>query len=578
MKESNEATLRLQELRRLQRQDRKRRLEGSLRQAFLVAAGEAYPQLVFPCPSCGGALAVTAQYTGFEAYCGRCGNSLEIPDCESNDFGLEKFGREIQRQDSVASQDVYKLDQSYLANVTRGEPHNEGSSKSLEILGPEAGNSSHRSEHNVVLSIVVNREGEISTVPQNGNVEATRGQNGDFGEEWKGQKRKGGQRAIKTPVKSTLELAITSDGGRETTPSLTVWQSQSEQREWERLVAFGLLGLLLVVVTAFCIYLFMNNANRNATAAAAANTKTDTANNGQQGIRELPISAVAPADLEEAKWVIRHYVTAATWRERLPYVRMPERVTPLMEAYYATNPDGIINQSSMEMTWAGFVRGHFLIVITVVDTNYKEHYFTLERMGDEYKIDWEVLVEYNPMSWKEFKEKRPTEPVTFRVSLTADQYYNFQFADATKYQSFRLASRDEFVGLYGYAPRAAEWFRHIDLAPGFTRLVMIEMRFPDSAQGSNQVEITNFVRPSWVVFPEDLDNSLPAPDNTNSAGAPGTPVVGMGPEDKSRVRYTERPSGPVMSSGTDAAPSPAPAAPLPPKPVENKESVAGKSN
>ncbi len=525
-----------------------------MRRAYLVSTNEGYPELVFPCPTCGEGLATSAQYSGFEAYCCRCGNGLEIPDCEQGEFGVEKFGREIQHGSVLQGETVYQLDAKYLADVNEatlaeGDASVPSPSRErVEVVPPGSSDGGRRSEHNVVLSIVVNREGEISTFTQQGD-QGARGGDAAASEEGKpGGKapKRGGQKAIKTPVKSTLELAITSDGGRESAPSLTVWQAQSEQREWERLVAFGLLGLLLLVVTAFCIYLYLNGASQ-----AAAPAKTAAANQDvpTQGVRELPISAVSPADLEEAKWVIRHYVTAANWQDRVAYVRMPERVAPLMEEYYKTNPDGLINQTSMEMTWAGYVRGHFLIVITVVDTGYREHYFTLERVGDEYKIDWEVLVEYNPMSWKEFRETRPTEPVVFRASLTADQYYNFQFSDATKFQCFRVASREEFVGLYGYANRAADWYRHIDLAPGFTRLVMIEMRYPPDAQGSNQVEITNFVRSSWVVFPEDLDKTVKAPEDKNTAGGPAG--ASQGSADGNKVKFTPRPSGPVMSTKDD---------------------------
>lgn len=568
MKEPTDANLRLQELRRLQRQDRKRRLDSATRRSLLLTSSGTFPELVFPCPECDGVLSISARFAGYEAYCSICGHRIEVPDTESELFGTERTGREVQGLEALQGVTPRRLDEGYLASVGEDElvqraqqvyAANQGNGHGT---GDEGGGNGRRSEHNVVLSIVLNKDGEIVSGPMpaggHGAQSLPDGSSPSEGRE-AGAKGHGGMgsrkpvRAIKTPVKSTLELAITSDGGKESAPSLTLWQDQSEQREWEKLIAFGIVGLLLLVITAVGVALLVNQSYQQKLAEAP--TAEPVLDTGPNAVTELPIASIESADVEEAKWVIRNYISAPNWRERLPFVRLPERVAPMMEQFYATNPDTPIKQTSMEMTWAGYVRGHFLIVVTLADTNYREHYFTLERINDEYKIDWEVLVEYNPMSWKDFREQRPTEPVEFRVSLTADQYYNFQFGNASEFQCFKLASRDEFVGLYGYARRDAPWFKEIDIPPGYTKLVIVKLRFPEQAQGSNQVEIVDYIQQSWVVFPEDLDYTVAAPENINSEGAPGTalqPETAPDGKPKGKTKYTGRPAGPVLSNGDGA--------------------------
>ena len=221
-----------------------------------------------------------------------------------------------------------------------------------------------------------------------------------------------------------------------------------------------------------------------------------------QGEGFLPVSI----DLIEQREVlqrIRDYCSRKDWRDRLDLVRNREETEPLMQDYYSENPDLPIHIDKIEFQQAGvWEKKLFALVSVVTKETFEDLFFVAEKTEGGYKVDWENLMEYNPTSWAEYKSIKPQNPVVFRALLAVGDYYNYDFADSSKYQCYEIYSRSQGkIGLYGYASRDSEMEEKLlELVTGDTPITcMVALRFPDSSNSENQVEIVEFLRAGWLV-------------------------------------------------------------------------------
>ena len=115
------------------------------------------------------------------------------------------------------------------------------------------------------------------------------------------------------------------------------------------------------------------------------------------------------------------------------------------------------------------------------------------------KIDWESCVGWSEMTWQDFRSAKPETGKLFRVILSPVDYYNFDFLDESKWQSYRLVSPDQKHSIYGYVPKDSELARRI--RPGVditsTELTLM-LKFPKGTASNDQVEIESLVTEGWV--------------------------------------------------------------------------------
>ncbi|RYD32583.1 MAG: hypothetical protein EOP87_12575 [Verrucomicrobiaceae bacterium] len=115
------------------------------------------------------------------------------------------------------------------------------------------------------------------------------------------------------------------------------------------------------------------------------------------------------------------------------------------------------------------------------------------------KIDWDSWAGWSEMSWEEFRSKKPAESQVFRVVLSPVVYYNFAFADESKWKSYRLISPDGEHSIYGYAEKDSMLEQRIRLDADTRKVsLMLSLKFPEGATADNQVEIDGFVAEGWV--------------------------------------------------------------------------------
>jgi hypothetical protein len=129
------------------------------------------------------------------------------------------------------------------------------------------------------------------------------------------------------------------------------------------------------------------------------------------------------ADAEE---VVRNYLRAKTWEERLPYVMEPERVRPLMKARYEERGLPPLTAITTRVIERKPTPSEHLVVQGTASTSLGllgSFSFPVRQTRDGYKIDWEAAVGYNPTALRTFIVQRPQWATRFRLQCELGTLY-----------------------------------------------------------------------------------------------------------------------------------------------------------
>jgi hypothetical protein len=208
---------------------------------------------------------------------------------------------------------------------------------------------------------------------------------------------------------------------------------------------------------------------------------------------------------------------AAPGTEKLPLVRLPNRVRPLMEKWYTRHPDvtatagEVVNRVKMDIGGA-YLLG-LEMPVTFPDplnpgaTRTENRFFAVEEIGKDdaktYRVDWETAVGWGEMTPDEFKVARPRNPVAFRFRIRASDYYNHGFNDQKKWLATELYlprpgdHRDRVF--YGYLERGSQVFRELEacVEPGQSAALIVAIKYPEQVDSLEQVIIDSVLRKSW---------------------------------------------------------------------------------
>lgn len=228
------------------------------------------------------------------------------------------------------------------------------------------------------------------------------------------------------------------------------------------------------------------------------------------GEKKLQVSAPAPAPqmagnlarLAKGQETVQKFLEAATWKDRLAFVRDPGRVEPLMQSFYSKNSDGPTRFDSLveasELP-SGFTEH------TVVFEGGGRRVATVEHLFDGPRVDWEAFVGAGEMAWSDFLSTRRATPTVFRVQASPAGHYEHQFGDpqSLKCYSLRNISEPGAKVVYGYVDRRSALAKEIDFwldqSSDATVPMTLSLKFPPNAPADFQVWIHQFVQSGWVV-------------------------------------------------------------------------------
>ena len=212
-------------------------------------------------------------------------------------------------------------------------------------------------------------------------------------------------------------------------------------------------------------------------------------------------------DRDAARNAIVFFHDADTVEKRLAFVRDPQRVKPLMEAWYAEN-EPIANFAgkkniaiSIQMSKMIVDQGREFVIMAMDVDRSGSRVYAVEKTAGGMKLDWETAVRYQPMALDEFKEKRPTEPQAFRVKVKPSDYYNHQFADDGVFRSLELSyPGDPGFKLFGFVDRSAGWAQGLldQLEAGGAPSLIVKLRYPEGEiKDATMVQVDAIVSETW---------------------------------------------------------------------------------
>ncbi len=169
---------------------------------------------------------------------------------------------------------------------------------------------------------------------------------------------------------------------------------------------------------------------------------------------------------DAAAAVVAQFLAAPTLEDRLRFVRFPEKVKPLMEAWYRSHPitPRIFSRDDNAELLTKILHsgGREFIVIMGDVSDEGPRLFSIEKVNsDVYKVDWETAVGWQPMDLANLKAAKPTKPIPFRLSMNVGDYYNGPFSDPGKWQAVDLTYPGRDFRLFGYIDRTAPWAKPI---------------------------------------------------------------------------------------------------------------------
>lgn len=193
------------------------------------------------------------------------------------------------------------------------------------------------------------------------------------------------------------------------------------------------------------------------------------------------------------------FLSAQSVEELRGLIRNPDTTIPRI---LKLHPDGKIDMGGL-LTFnptEQFRKSGEFISVTVRTKNYDERTMVFADTADGIRIDWESWAGWCEMSWEEFMAIKPTTGTLFRVRLNNTNYYNFNFADESKWRSYTLLSHDEKYRIYGYVELGSQTAANIgdSLEPG-DRFFTLSLKFPENAESNNQVIIERVINNGWIV-------------------------------------------------------------------------------
>lgn len=206
--------------------------------------------------------------------------------------------------------------------------------------------------------------------------------------------------------------------------------------------------------------------------------------------------------------VAKGFFQAASTSEILPHCRHASRVKPLIDDYYqrklAFSPRQVKTVRLIQMI---AIKGeYFWFCEADFDSQETTDFIAQERNG-EFKIDWEAVVTYNPMTWKEFVINRPQSPVTMRVVGRIVPEYHYPYIDNSQYMCVEILPFPKHESpVFAYIQRDAPHLDKLRNALTLNRssdrdkTLMLSLKWrPDIRDKDRLAEIVGFVNDSWII-------------------------------------------------------------------------------
>lgn len=202
---------------------------------------------------------------------------------------------------------------------------------------------------------------------------------------------------------------------------------------------------------------------------------------------------------------IKTYLGAATLDEKVKHVRHRERVEPLMRDYYTRNAVLVREYETISEYHIVSLDNHPFIAVRADLTDGDSLPLLLEEKDDEFKIDWESEVSYQPIALKQFREERPQGATDFRFYVMPDRFYAYEFRDESKWRCYKLTARNSEEYFFGYLERGSLLEQEMNKVTAWDPLkkpnivpLLLRVSFPPAGRGLRTLRIEEIVSKRWA--------------------------------------------------------------------------------
>lgn len=194
------------------------------------------------------------------------------------------------------------------------------------------------------------------------------------------------------------------------------------------------------------------------------------------------ITTAAPTNEEVGKKIfttiqqtLQGYFNADTLEKKIAFVRNPSATKPRMEKFYSSHP--LLPRECLSVVrMKPFFYGDKQLWHVVAQLKDRSGVAVMvEQVGDDqFLVDWESHVDYQPMKWDDFLTQKPDDAMSFRVTVEDSPYYLHEFSDEKQWASFKLSQNDSDLMVHGYVPRDSEAHKKIlaALSNGPKRIIL----------------------------------------------------------------------------------------------------------
>ena len=226
---------------------------------------------------------------------------------------------------------------------------------------------------------------------------------------------------------------------------------------------------------------------------------------GRERSKELVAVKNTLAAMERA---VQGYLAATTVDEMLTHVRHAARVRPLMEKYYQTRKITPVEFERFDRTLSLGLESMSFMTAEVILRDGGKRALVIEQIGpEEFVVDWESEVCYQPIEWKTYLEEKVTTPMDMRVYIIPDNFYAYEFRNEKKFDCYRLVAKGHDDHLFGFVRKGSEVASKLNRYTQINGLMdqgavaqplMLKIRFPADSVSKKCVWIDEMIAPRWV--------------------------------------------------------------------------------
>ena len=205
----------------------------------------------------------------------------------------------------------------------------------------------------------------------------------------------------------------------------------------------------------------------------------------------------------QAAAALERFLVANNIDAMLATVANRQSVEPQIRRYLESNPLVPLDYQSLTISNGAGPTGERAIVITLKDGTQREA--NVVREDGRSVVDWPSFVAWSDMEWAHFMDKKPAEPILFRVIAEAEQRYDNAFADPKKLACLKLINPRDTTAhpLYAYVERSSIIGQEIDVlmrqAEGRPTKLTLHLKYPAKATSQDQVWIDSVLASGWMV-------------------------------------------------------------------------------